>query len=74
MEETGKSRSGLYADIASGTFPKAVKTSSRSAAWPALEVAEINAARIAGKSDDQIRALVERLHAARKTLCNGGAN
>jgi len=35
--------------------------------WPAHEVATLNAARIAGKSDVEIRALVKDLEAARKT-------
>ena len=39
----------------------------RSVGWPASEVAAINTARIAGMTDDQIRALVIKLEAARKT-------
>jgi prophage regulatory protein len=34
--------------------------------WPANEVSEINTARIAGKTDEEIRALVVQLEAARK--------
>jgi prophage regulatory protein len=34
--------------------------------WPSSEVAAINAARIAGKTDDEIRALVVKLEEARK--------
>jgi len=43
-----------------------VKIGQRAAGYPANEVRAINAARIAGKSDDEIRALVERLHAQRE--------
>jgi prophage regulatory protein len=38
--------------------------------WPASEVAAINDARIAGHPDDEIRALVVKLEAARKTSSN----
>jgi prophage regulatory protein len=36
--------------------------------WPAHEVAALNAARIAGKADAEIRALVTHLEAARKAV------
>jgi len=36
-------------------------------AWPAHEVAALNAARIAGKSNAEVRDLVVRLETARKT-------
>ena len=40
----------------------------RCVGWPANEVEALNAARIAGKADDDIRALVLKLEAARKVL------
>lgn len=40
----------------------------RNSAWPELELDAINRARIAGKSEDEIRALVRRLIDARKAL------
>jgi prophage regulatory protein len=40
----------------------------RTVGWPAGEVAAINAARIAGKSNEEIRALVVRLEADRKAV------
>lgn len=61
----GKKKSSLYLDIKNGLFPKPVKIGVRSSAWPEEEVAAINAARIAGKSSDDIRALVSALHARR---------
>jgi prophage regulatory protein len=39
----------------------------RSSAWPENEIEAINAAIIAGKSEDEIRALVRELIAARTT-------
>jgi prophage regulatory protein len=54
-----------YDDIKKGLFPHPIKIGQRASAWKADEVAAINAARIAGKSDDEIRRLVAELEAAR---------
>ena len=64
--ESGYSRSTIYLRIAQGLWPKPVSLGARSVGWPSSEVASINAARIAGKSDDEIRTLVVKLEAARK--------
>ena len=61
----GGSRSTIYLRIAQGLFTKPVSLGARSVGWPAREVAAINAARIAGKPEAEIRKLVQRLHAAR---------
>ena len=63
--ETGYSRSTIYLRIAQGLWPKPVSLGARAVGWPAAEVAALNAARIAGRSDDAIRALVARLEAGR---------
>lgn len=66
VEATGTGgRSTIYLRIEQGLFTKPVKLGARAVGWPAREVAAINAARIAGKSDDEIRKLVQRLHAER---------
>lgn len=52
--------------VAEGIFTKPVKLGARSSGWPQSEVMAIHAARIAGQTDDEIRALVVRLHEARK--------
>lgn len=62
---TGSTRSTLYLRIAQGLFTRPVSLGARAVGWPAREVAAINAARIAGQSDDDIRKLVQRLQAAR---------
>ncbi|MFA6162644.1 MAG: AlpA family phage regulatory protein [Methylobacter sp.] len=62
---TGKSRSTIYRNIQAGLFTKPVQIGGDRVAWPSDEVAAINKARIAGKSDDEIRALVIELEAAR---------
>ncbi len=68
--ESGASRSTIYLRIQQGLWPKPVRLGPRSVGWPADEVAAINAARISGMTDDEIRALVIKLEAARKTLAN----
>lgn len=64
--ESGLSRSTIYLRISQGLWTTPVSLGARAVGWPAGEVAALNAARIAGKSDDEIRALVAKLEAARK--------
>jgi prophage regulatory protein len=64
--ETGhRSHASIYSAIKSGLFTVGVAIGQRSKGWPDNEVKAINAARIAGQSDDEIRKLVSRLHAKR---------
>lgn len=65
LAESGKSRSAVYSDVQSGLLSRPVKLGPRAAGWPAEEVRAVLAARIAGKTESEIRALVDRLHAAR---------
>lgn len=58
QQESGLSRSTLYLRITQGLWPKPVRLGARSVGWPAGEVAALNAARIAGKSEAELRALV----------------
>ncbi|MGZ5052691.1 MAG: helix-turn-helix transcriptional regulator [Methylobacter sp.] len=62
---TGDSRTTIYRKIKKGTFTKPVPIGGDRVAWPANEVNAINQARIAGKSEDEIRKLVIQLEAAR---------
>ncbi|WP_127569228.1 helix-turn-helix transcriptional regulator [Glycocaulis alkaliphilus] len=64
---SGLARPTIYRDIRRGTFPKPVKIGTASA-WPSEEIAAINAARISGKSDDEIRVLVASLEARRAAM------
>ena len=64
--ESGLSRSTIYLRISQGLWTKPVSLGGRAVGWPSTEVAEINSARIAGKSDAEIRTLVVKLEAARK--------
>jgi len=65
--ESGHPRSTLYLRISQGLWTKPVSLGPRSVGWPSCEVTAINAARIAGKTDEEIRALVIKLEAARKS-------
>jgi prophage regulatory protein len=65
---SGNPKSTLYWRVSSGTFPRPVKIGARASGWIKSEVEAIVAARIAGKSDDEVRTLVAELHAARKPL------
>lgn len=69
LRERGRSRSAHYQDIQQGLFPRPVQIGLRAVGWPACEVSAINAARIAGKNDQEIRELVSRLEDARKSAC-----
>lgn len=64
----GYSPATLYRRIAEGLWPRPVALGPRAVGWPAHDVDALNAARIAGKSDAEIRTLVDKLHAARKEL------
>ena len=67
LRERGRSRSAHYLDIQQGLFTHPVSIGARAVGWPSDEVAALNAARIAGQTDEQIRSLVVALEAARKT-------
>jgi len=62
-----RSRSAHYLDIQQGLFTHPVQIGLRAVGWPASEAAALNAARIAGKTDTEIRELVAKLEAARKS-------
>lgn len=60
-----RSHTSVYTRIKDGLFTQPVKTGARCSAWPKHEIEVIKAARVAGKTDDEIRELVTRLHAER---------
>lgn len=62
---TGYSRSTVYLRISQGLFVRPVSLGARAVGFPAGDVEALNAARIAGRSDAQIRALVAKLEEAR---------
>ena len=63
-----RSDASPYNAVRDGLLTTGVAIGQRSKGWPDYEVKAIAAARIAGKSDDEIRELVKLLHAKRKEL------
>lgn len=67
--ETGhRSHASIYNAIRDGLFTKPVRIGDRAVGWPSQEVQAIVAARIAGKTQEQIRELVCKLERARKAM------
>ena len=64
--ESGLSRSTIYLRVSQRLWTRPVLLGARAVGWPSDEVAALNAARISGKTDDEIRDLVAKLEAARK--------
>jgi len=64
--ESGLSRSTIYLRVSQRLWTKPVALGARAVGWPSDEVEALNAARISGKTDDEIRDLVAKLEAARK--------
>lgn len=62
---TGYSRSTIYRKIKCGLFSRPISIGGDRVAWPQSEVEALNKARIAGKSDAEIKQLVVELEAAR---------
>jgi prophage regulatory protein len=62
----GIARSSHYKQIGQKLFTPPVRLGANTVGWPLSEVEAINAARIAGKTDDEIRRLVQRLLDRRK--------
>lgn len=65
---TGLSRSTLYLRIADGVFTHPVSLGARAVGWPSHEVTAINTARIAGRTEAQMRDLIRELETARKAV------
>ena len=63
-----RSDASIYNAIREGLFTRGVAIGQRAKGWPDYEVDALISARIAGKSDAEIRELVTRLHAKRLEL------
>lgn len=63
-----RSDASVSTAVKGGLLTCPVQIGPRSVGWPDFEIDAINAARIAGHSDQQIKALVVRLHAQRADL------
>lgn len=65
---TATSKSTHYQHIKQGLMVEPVQQGAQSVAYPEHEIQAIIAARIAGKSDDEIRTLVANLHEQRQEV------
>lgn len=69
LELTASARSTIYKNIHAGLMVPPVRIGENSVAFPEYEITAINAARIAGKTDAEIRQLVSKLVADRQMVC-----
>jgi prophage regulatory protein len=67
---TGDSRTTIYRNVKRKLLTPPVKIGGGRVAWPQSEIVAINKARIAGKNDEQIMALVIELCALRLGGCD----
>lgn len=65
IENQGLRKSAIHARIQCGLFPRPIQLGGKAVAWLPAEIQAVNAARVAGKSNDEIRALVRRLETDR---------
>ena len=63
-----RSDASIYNAIRAGLFPIGVQIGQRARGWPDYEVKAINSARIAGKSEDEIRNIVKNLYTKRSEM------
>lgn len=63
-----KRPASFYHASCEGLVPKSVKIGTRAVGWPTTEVQRIINARIAGRTNDEIKALVLQMHAERQLL------
>jgi len=61
-------KSKLYADVSAGLLTPPIHHGARASVWPKYEIVAINAARLSGASDDEVRKLVRRLIGKRAEL------
>jgi len=69
--KTGYKKSMVYDLMSKGVLPGSIRIGDRARAWISSEIDAIVAARIAGKSDDEIRTLVLDLVSKRAKVANG---
>lgn len=66
IARAGLQRTAIYDRIKAGLFPAPVKLGARSSVWPAHEIDACNDAIIQGRTPDELKALVQQLHAQRR--------
>lgn len=70
LERYGKKETATRDAIAAGLFPSFVQLGGRCIGLPEHELEQVIRARIAGLPDDEIRKLVERIHADRARIAD----
>lgn len=60
------SKTRVYELVGEGSMPKPIRLGHRASAWLESELDAMVAARAAGFDEEQLRSLVDRLHAQRK--------
>lgn len=65
LDMTCLTRSAFYSYINKGLIPKPIKIGERSVAWVESEISEIIKARVAGKSNDELKGIVQQLETDR---------
>lgn len=68
IQALAESNSTFYSNIAKGLVPPPINLGVRSVAWPRHEIESVVAARIAGKTPEEIKTLVQQLVAKRQNL------
>ena len=66
LSQRARSCSSHYRDIQNGLYTNPVRLGKNAVGWPLNEVNILNAAHIAALPEEEIRALVIKLHAKRK--------
>lgn len=62
------SATSVYNLVRNGTFTRPVQIGPKTVGWPEHEVDAINAARVGGIQEEQLKELVRKLHAQRSQL------
>ena len=65
LSKTGYKKSKFYELIAQGLIPRPIKLGGRDVGWLSHELDAVLKARTAGKDDEQVRELVNQIHADR---------
>ena len=71
QQATGLPRSSFYSQISKGLLPPSIQLG---VGWVETEINAVNAARILGKTDEEIKSLVMRLVKDRVHLAEGATN
>ena len=69
-----RSNASIYQRVRAGLCTKPVPIGQRAVGWPDCEIKAIARAHIAGRTEDEIRELVKRLHEQRASMADEAAS